>query len=102
MSEGEKKNKISNESFNNAVCYLPLWSIFIHFKVENKNKKLKKHMKYGFIIFMWYLIINFILPSFLSGILFIVYLLIAWYLSFKAYSGEDIEIEAIDDLEKKL
>ena len=102
MSEREKKNKVSNESLNNAISYIPLWAIFIHFTVEDKNEKLKKHMKYGFIIFIWYLIINFILPSFFSGIFFIAYLSIVWCLAFRAYSGEEIKIDTIDDFEKKL
>lgn len=96
--------KPNNKKFNEALCYAPLWAILVHFIVEDKEKTndLKKHMKYGFVIFIIYLVSSFLLWWLMSWLILVIYLGFAWFLAYKVYSGEEVNIDVIDDFEKKL
>ncbi len=99
-----KPKKPNNKKFNEALCYAPLWAILIHFIVEEKDKTkdLKKHMKYGFILFIIFLIAFFLLWWLISGLILVIYLGIAGFLGYKVYSWEKVQIDIIDNFEKKL
>ena len=101
MQESKKPN---NKKFNEALCYAPLWSVLVHFIVEDKDKTkdLKKHMKYGFIIFIVYLVASFLLWWLMSGLILVIYLGLAGFLAYKVYTWEDVNLDIIDDFEKKL
>jgi len=100
----EESKKSNNKRFNEAFCYMPLWAIIMYFMIEDKDKteSLKKHMKYGFLIFIAYLIVNFIFWWLASWLIFVIYLILASVLAYKVYSGEDVNIQVIDDFEKKI
>ncbi len=102
----ENKNKVSNESLINALCYVPFWALVMIFTQSKKSKKLKNNIRYWNIIFGIYIIINFISNNvfwwFLSWFLFILYAWIIVFFWLKAYNWEKVEIEYIDDLEWKI
>jgi len=87
----------ANIRIKNALCYIPLAAIFIHFTETKKTKELEKHIKYWIIMFVWYAILNVVLWMFLWGILFLVYLWFSWFFWFKAYNWEDFNISFIDN-----
>jgi len=97
----EQKNKISNDSFKNAICYLPFWAIVMLFVENKKSDTLKQNIQYWNILFWIYILINFLVWSFLGGFLFMIYAWISIFFWYKAYSWEKVKIEYIDELEWK-
>jgi len=93
MNDNQSSVNIKNK---NALCYIPLVAIFIHFTEEKKTKELEKHIKYWIILFIWYAILNVVFWM----LSLIVYLWISWFLWYKAYSWEDVKISFIDDFDK--
>ncbi len=98
----EEQKKSDSDNLKNALCYIPLIALVLFFTEENKSIELKKHIKYWAIILGWYIILQTILGSFLAWILFIVYIGISGFLFFKAYQWQDVNLEHIDNLEKKI
>jgi uncharacterized membrane protein len=75
----------------------------VMFFIEStKSETLKKNIKYGMMLFFAYILLNFVTFWLFSGWLWLTYILISWYFGYKAYHGEKIEIEYLDDLEKKV
>jgi uncharacterized membrane protein len=96
--------KPNNKKFNEALCYMPFWAILIYIIVpqKDKTKELQKHMKYWFVIFIVYLIASFLLSWLMSWLIFIIYLILSLSLWYKVYSWEEVNINIIDDFEKKI
>ncbi|MCD5380418.1 hypothetical protein LR004_00680 [Candidatus Gracilibacteria bacterium] len=98
----EESTKTNSENFKNAMCYVPFGAIVMFFAENKKTDTLKKNIKYGMILLGVYLIANLILGWLMSGILFVVYIGISAFLGYKAYNGEKVEIDYIDEMEKKV
>ncbi len=105
MSENQQKSS-KNERSKNAMAYIPVVAIVLFFAEDNKPKELMKHIKYGFFLLIVYVVIVFILDTILwLGIwafLATVYLLLSWYLWYKAYNWEDVNLEYFDKMEEKV
>ncbi len=91
-------NNTVNTRTKNALCYIPLAAIFIHFTETEKTDDLKKHIKYWITIFIAYSILSVFLSWIFWGLLFVLYIGLSWFLWFKAYNWEDVEISFIDNL----
>ncbi len=91
-----------NDNVKNALCYIPLVAIVLFFVEQKKSKELVKHINYWIILFFAYLIINYFLHFLFGWIIFLVYVLISAYLWYKAYNGEEVQVEYIDKLEDKI
>jgi len=65
MAEG-KKELSQSENFKNALCYIPLVAFVLFFTEKHKTPALKKNIKYGALLFIVYIVINF-----LFGIIFL-------------------------------
>lgn len=87
-----------NINLKHALCYIPLVAIIFFFTENNKSTELMKHIKYWIVLFIWYII----LQSFLGWIMFLIYVWIIAFLWYKAYNWEAVELEHIDNLEKKI
>ncbi len=102
----ENSNSSNNEKFKNAICYIPFVSFVLFFTEQNKSKELMKNIKYWSFLLIAYILIRFFVTSILmipvSGFLFLIYIWITWFIGYKVYSGEDVDIEYIDDFEKKV
>ena len=102
----ENKETSNSHKLKNAICYIPVWAIVLFFTEQKKSEELMKHIKYGTFLFVAYIILRFIivwvLMINLSWILFLVYAWITGFFWFKAYNGEDVDIDYIDDFEKKV
>lgn len=98
----EEFKKSGSDNLKNALCYIPLAALVLFFIEENKTDELRKHIKYGTILLAWYVILQAVLGWLLSGILFLVYMAISGFLFYKAYQWEDVNLEHIDKLEKKV
>jgi fatty acid desaturase len=88
----------ANIRMKNALCYIPLASFFIHFTETKKTKELKKHIKYWIVLFIAYAILNVLLWIFFGWLVLVIYLGISWFLWYKAYNWDEINIEIIDNL----
>ncbi len=101
----ENKNTSSSSKLKNAICYIPLGWAILFFTEENKSPELIKHIKYWTFLFIAFVLIRLILVWILmiplSGILFLLYAWIAGFFWFKAHSWKDVNIEYIDEFEKK-
>jgi uncharacterized membrane protein len=91
------------------LCYIPLVAIVILFIEENKDEKLKKHIRYWIIMFLIYLILTTFITIIFSSLAFIInglvvltYFIISWVLWYKAYSWEDGQVELLDNIENKI
>lgn len=98
----EEQNKSSSDSLKNALCYIPLVAIVLFFVEEKKTEELRKHIKYGVILLVWYIILQAVLGFLIWGMLFLLYIGISAFLFYKAYQWEDVNLEHIDNLEKKV
>ncbi len=102
----ENKDLSNGEKLKNALCYVPLVWVILFFTEQNKSKILMKHIKYWTYLFWAFILAQFILVSILmlpfGWILFLVYAWITWFLWWKSYNWEDINIEYIDEFEKKV
>ena len=100
MSENKKDN------FKYAMCYIPFVAIVIYFIEENKSKELQKHINYWLILLGSITIINMVFNSlylgFLAAIATLLYLIASGYLWFKIYSWEEVEVEILNKIEKKV
>ena len=105
MKDNEEKLS-KNERFKNALCYIPLVAIVLFFAEDNKTKELMKYIKYWISILIIYLFFIFIFTKFLrldiSAFITTIYILLSAYLWYKAYNGQDINIEYIDKMEDKI
>lgn len=102
----ENKEFSQSENFKNALCYIPLVAFVLFFTEKTKTVAMKKHIKYGAILSLTYIVLYFIMGLvFLGGfrgIVFLVYIALSGFLIYKAYKGQEIKIEYIDTLEKKV
>jgi len=97
----EKKNKISNESLKNALCYAPFWAIIIMFTENKKSDKMKQNIKYWNIIFWIYILLN-TFSFWLWWFVFVIYAWVSIFFWLKAYNWDEVKIEYIDDIEWKI
>lgn len=102
----ENKNISNGDKLKNAICYIPFVWIILFFTEQNKSSELIKNIKYWTFLFIAFVLIRlllvWILMMPLSWILFLLYAGIVGFFWFKAYNWEDINIEYIDDFEKKI
>ena len=103
----EEIKKSNSDNLKNALCYIPFVAIWLFFTEEKKSSSLTKHIKYGNFLFIAYILIRFILMwvlwlHFLSTLLFIIYAGATGFLWYKAYNGEDVDVEYIDNFEEKI
>lgn len=97
MEENKKESVSKSENFKNALCYLPFGFAVMFFIEQKRSEELMKHIKYGGVVFIAYLVM-----SIFSWLFFLVYVWVAWFLWWKAYNWERVDIDFIDDLEKKI
>ncbi len=88
-----------NELLKHAISYIPLVAIVLYFVEKDKSPELMKHIKYGVILFVAYILLSVLLTPLLSGIIAFVYLVAIAFLGYKAYTGEAVELDFIDKLE---
>ncbi len=97
----------NNVNFKNALCYLPMAAIVLFFTENKRSAILNKHIKYGIILLWIYIVGKTIIGaipflSFLDGLLLILYVWISGVLWYKAYNGENVDVEYIDKFETKI
>ena len=102
----ENDNLSNSDKLKNSLCYVPLVWIVLFFTEEHKWKILMKHIKYWTFLFLVFVLVQFLfvwvfrLPF--GAILFLIYAWITGFLWWKAYNWEDINLEYVDDFEKKI
>lgn len=96
------EDKNQNENTKNALCYIPIVAFVLLFVENNKSAALKKHIKYAIFLFFGHMIIQFILWAWFGSIFAFVYLCISIFLAYKAYNGEEVQLDQIDELESKI
>ena len=102
----EENKKSNSDNLKNALCYIPFVAIWLFFTENNRSNSLNKHIKYWNFLFIAYILARFILIwvlwlYFVSGLLFLIYAGITGFLGYKAYNGEDMDVEYIDNFEEK-
>ena len=90
------EEKRRSDNVKNMLCFIPFFSIAVHFIEKNKPERLKKS-----IIYSWILLWLFLLPAIIFGkvvafFLFMVYIWASVLFGYKSYIWEDIEISFID------
>ncbi|MDD3646251.1 MAG: hypothetical protein PHH06_02465 [Candidatus Gracilibacteria bacterium] len=96
MSENKKDN------LKYALCYIPFFSIVIFFIEDKKTDELRKHIKYAIFLLLAYILLYMFLGWMMGAILSLLYIIISVFLGYKAYNGENVDLEIIDDIEKKI
>jgi len=103
----EENNKKSN--LKNALCYIPLVVIVLAFTETEKTEEFKRHLHRGIFLFVLYLFVRVVLWIFFFYYSFVfwwlvtlIYFIISWVLFYKAYMGENIKIDPLDDFEEKV
>jgi len=91
------ENKQTNENLKYALCYVPVVAIILHFVEKNKTPVLEKHIRYGMVLFIAYVILTILISWFFTWLLFFAYIWLSIFLGYKTYSWESIEIKFIDD-----
>jgi uncharacterized membrane protein len=73
----------------------------MYFLAENK-KAIMPHIKYSAMIAVAVIVLMFVLNGFFATLLNLVYWIGSAFLAFKAYTGEQVHIEILDNVEEKL
>lgn len=85
-----------------ALCYIPLLAI-IFSVVEKDNKDLILDIRYWVLLFVFWIIFSMIWGIlWLSSLIFLIYIGTSWYLGFKAYNNEKIQIDFLDQAYEKI
>ncbi len=98
----ENQKPANSDRFKNAICYIPFVAMVLFFTEQNKSSDLMKHIKYWVFLLIAYILLRAFLWWLLWGVLFIVYAWISIVLWYKAYNWENVDIEYIDDFEKRI
>lgn len=105
-NNSSKEDISKRENFKNSICYIPFVAIWLFFSESNRSHELNKNIKYWTFLLIVFIIIRFIIDWILMipiwWILFIIYAWTTWFLWFKAYKWEKIDIEYIDKFEEKV
>jgi uncharacterized membrane protein len=73
----------------------------LFFIEENKTPDLDRNIKYWMIFFAVYFVLSIIISFFLTGLLFLIYMWLSIFFWYKAYIGEDVKVEFIDNFLEK-
>jgi len=102
MQEDLKQDS-NKYTLKNALCYLPFVSIIFFFTETKKSIELMKHIKYGTMLFTWYILFSvFFYWIVWLAILLLIYIIIVWIFFFKVYSWWNVQIWYFDDIETTL
>lgn len=97
---------VKKDNLKSTLCYIPLVAIGMYFLEEDKSERLKKHINYWIILFVWLVIINIVLNAIFLGFFTLFttlwYIWISVFLWFKVYNWEAIDVEILDNIEKKV
>lgn len=92
------ENKQTNENVKYTLCYVPVVAIILYFIEKNKTPILEKHIRYGMVLFITYVILTILISWLFTWLLFFAYIWLSIFLGYKTYSGEDVQIKIIDDI----
>jgi len=105
MTENNQK-----ENLKHALCYVPFLAIVLAIIEKNKTPELKKHINHWILLLVWIIVVKIVLSMF--GYMFglwwlwqmavLLYILISAGLWYKAYIWEDVELDALEDIEEKI
>lgn len=86
-----------------ALAYIPylIGPIVMFFLSKTDKKNLMHHIKYAVIIFAATILLMIILNDVFRTILNILYIVASGYLAWKAYNGEEVQIEILNSVEEK-
>lgn len=93
--------KLANQNFKNAICYIPFVAFVLHFIEKNKTKEYQRNIYYGMIFFWLYFILNIVVSALFMWLLFFFYVWLSIVFWYKSYIKEDIKVKFIDDLLEK-
>lgn len=94
MSESETSS--NKDNFKRALCYIPFGAIIFSI-AEKDNKALELDIRYGIMLFLAWIILSIVMGIFgLGWLIWFLYFGLSAYLGYKAYSGEEIKISALD------
>ncbi len=97
-----QENVAKSQRFKNMLCYVPFGSVFLFFIEKNKTPEFMKHIKYGAVLLILYVVLNAFLGwMWLAWLIFLAYIGVSGFLWWKAYEWKDVTLTIIDDLEKK-
>lgn len=91
-----------NELLKQAISYIPLVGAVLYFVEKEKSADLMKHIKYGTVLFVAYVVLSIILNATLVAMVSLAYLVVIIFLGYKAYTGEAVELDFIDKIEDEV
>ena len=94
----EKQNVV------HALSYFPYFvgPIAMFFLAKTDKNKAMHHIKYSAIIALVVVVLFFILKGFIANAVNLAYIAGSVYLAWKAYNGEEVNIEILDNIEDKI
>jgi len=87
-----------------ALSYFPffIWPVAMYFLGKTDKKKAMHHIKYALLMAVGVVILFMLLNGFVSRVVSLVYLAASAYFAYKAYMGEEVQVEIFDTVEDKI
>lgn len=90
MAEGRRSDKVKN-----MLCFIPFFWLIMYFLEKEKTERINKNIIYAVFLFACFFILSFIIKFWLP---FFIYIFASFFMWYKAYIWEDIDIEFIDKI----
>jgi len=102
------KNEVSlllQQNIVHALAYFPylIGAVSMYFLGRTNKKAAMHHIVYSWIIWVAAIVGHiFLTGSILGWMIFPAYMIGSWFLAWKAYNGQDVQIEILDSVEEKI
>jgi len=96
-----ENNNTNWDNIKNALCYIPFVAVVLYFIEQNKSQQLEKHIRYGIVLFIGYIILSILVSFLFNGLVVLAYIWASIFLWYKAYIWEDVQIDFIDNFFNK-
>lgn len=94
---------LENANIVHALAYFPYFigAIAMFFLGKTDKKALLHHVKYSLILAFAAFVLFVILNGFFANVVNIAYICFSVYLAYKAYNGEEVNVEILDKVEEE-
>lgn len=97
-------NLLENANVVHALSYFPylIGAIGMYFLGQSNKKEAMHHISYSAIMGAIVIVLFFVLNGFFANVVNLVYIGVSAFFAYKAYNGEDVQVEILDTIEDKI